>query len=365
MESPYRYGIVGGGWRAEFFLRIQAAMSDRFQLLGVVVRDPEKAARLEAGYPVRTFRTVDALLDADAPEFLVSSVSYAANGEMNGRLMRTGLPILAETPPAATLDEMQGLWEQCIAANGKLQVAEQFHRQPHHAARIEAIRHGLLGPVHTAHVSVCHGYHGVSLLRRFLGIGFENAVVLGAGWSDRVRDPGNRSGAPEAPEVRTVPHQVALLSFENGAQGVFDFTSIQYYSAIRPQRVMVRGELGEIVDLTVHAADERNDAIPLRFERIAAGAFGNLEGAHLKGIRLGGEWMYRNPTAPARLSDEEIAIADMLGRMGSWVRGGGPEPYPLAEGMQDHYLGLLIREACETGVARESVCQPWSEAATG
>src|SRR4029453_2979572 len=89
----------------------------------------------------------------------------------------------------------------------------------------------------------------------------------------------------------------------------------------------------------------------LPFQRHIAGANGNLEGHHLKGIQLGEQWIYLNPTAPAQLADEEIAMADVLQGMGEYVRG-GPEVYPLAEAMQDHYLGLLIREACETGEPR-------------
>ena len=42
------------------------------------------------------------------------------------------------------------------------------------------------------------------------------------------------------------------------------------------------------------------------FQRHMAGPNGNLEGFYLKGIQLGEQWVYRNPTAPARLSDEKI-----------------------------------------------------------
>src|SRR5205085_10670161 len=124
----------------------------------------EKGALFEQRWGCPTFRTPEALLDAVRPEFWVGSVAYAANFDVTPTLLRTGVPLLSETPPAATLEQMLALWETAGKLGARVQVAEQFHRQPHHAARIEAVRQGRLGPVHKAYVSVCHGYHGTSLL---------------------------------------------------------------------------------------------------------------------------------------------------------------------------------------------------------
>src|SRR5205085_3972485 len=137
---------------------------------------------------------------------------------------------------------------------------------------------------------------------------------------------------------------------------------VQYFSPLRTQRVCIRGERGEIVDDVLYAQPEGRlgrDAFALPFQRRVAGANGNLEGCYLKGIQLGEEWVYRNPTAPARLADEEIAMAEMLQGMGEHVRG-GPEVYPLTDAMQDHYLGLMIREACESGAPVIASHQEWA-----
>lgn len=359
MSAPYRYAVVGAGWRTEFFLRITAALPERFDLLGVVVRNPEKAAALETRWGVRTWRTPEALLEAARPEFWVSSVSYGANFEVNLALARTGIPLLAETPPAATLEQLRELWQTVGSLGADVQVAEQFHQQPLHAARIAAIRAGRIGRTHKAYLSVCHGYHATSLIRHFLGIGFEEARIVGSIWPDRVLDPGGRDGPPGSPEVKEIDQQIALLDFGEGRQAVFDFSGAQYFSPIRTQRVAVRGERGEIVDQTLFSYDAMGEPVALPFHRHVAGANGNLEGQHLKGIQLGETWIYRNPTAPARLSDEEIAMADMLQGMGERARG-GPEVYPLAAAMQDHYLGLMIRDACESGAPVIAARQEWA-----
>lgn len=357
--NPYRFAIVGAGWRAEFFLRIAAALPERFRLEGLVVRDAGKGQRLTEQWGHATYRTVPDLLAAVRPEFLVSSVSYAANYEVNRSLLDTGLPVLSETPPAATLEQMLDLWEAVARRGGRFQVAEQFTRQPHHAARRAAVRQGRIGAPHKAYVSVCHGYHGTSLIRHFLDIGFEEARIVGMSFTDRVLDPGGREGPPAHPEVKEHPQQIALLDFGGGRQAVFDFVGVQYFSPIRNQRVAIRGDRCEIIDENLYTQTDQGEPLRLPFQRHMSGPNGNLEGHHLKGIQLGEQWVYRNPTAPARLSDEEIAMADVLQGMGEYARG-GPEVYPLAEAMQDHYLGLLIRQAAETGQPVTAEPQAWA-----
>jgi hypothetical protein len=187
--------------------------------------------------------------------------------------------------------------------------------------RIAAIGQGRIGAAHTAYLSVCHGYHGTSLIRHYLGLGFKEARIVGAPWQDRVLDPGGRDGPPAQPRVETLPQQLATLSFEGGTQALFDFVGAQYFSPIRSQRVAIRGERGEIVDHTLYAYTPEGDPLALPFHRHTAGPNGNLEGHHLKGIQLGESWVYRNPFPAARLSDEEIAMADLLARMGAYVRG--------------------------------------------
>lgn len=359
--EPYRFAIVGAGWRTEFFLRIVAALPERFRLQGLVVRDPEKGRRVEEQWGYPTFRTVPELLERVTPEFLVASVSYSANFEVNRALLEIGLPVLSETPPAATLEQMRELWAAVRERSTRFQVAEQFTRQPHHAARLAAVRQGRIGPVHKAYISVCHGYHGASLIRHFLDAGFAEARIVGVTFTDRVLDPGGREGPPDRPQVQEHGQQIALLDFGGGRQAVFDFVGVQYFSLIRNQRVTIRGERGEIIDQLLYTQTDQGEPIRLSFERHMAGPNGNLEGHHLKGIQLGESWVYRNPTAPARLADEEIAMADVLQGMGAYARG-GPEVYPLAEAMQDHYLGLCIRQAAETSEPVTAVAQPWSQA---
>lgn len=41
-----RYGVIGSGWRAEFYIRIAKAVPDKFEFTAVLIRDKEKAEHL-------------------------------------------------------------------------------------------------------------------------------------------------------------------------------------------------------------------------------------------------------------------------------------------------------------------------------
>lgn len=58
--------------------------------------------------------------------------------------------------------------------------------------------------------------------------------------------------------------------------------------------------------------------------------------------------------------DDEIAMAALLERTASWVRGDGPEPYPLAEGIQDQQVALAIEESADSDATVTTSYEAWS-----
>jgi hypothetical protein len=46
--------------------------------------------------------------------------------------------------------------------------------------------------------------------------------------------------------------------------------------------------------------------------------------------------------------------------MASWVRGEGPPPYPLADGMQDHLIALAIEQAADTDRTVTTTAEAWA-----
>src|SRR5680860_243014 len=94
-------------------------------------------------------------------------------------------------------------------------------------------------------------------------------------------------------------------------------------------------------------------------ERVSVGENTNHEGYYLRGLTTGDRWVYRNEFAPARLADDEIAIATCLMKMRDYIQGGAAF-YSLAEASQDHYLQLMVRRAVTTGETVRTTPQIWA-----
>jgi predicted dehydrogenase len=353
------FGIVGAGWRAEFFLRVAAAMPERFRVGGMMVRDEAKGQMIENRWGVPTFRTLDDLLDRTDLSFVIVSVPRAVSPDLIRALAGRGMPVLTETPPAKDLDGLIELYRYINECGAKVQVAEQYAFQPMHAARIAICRSGRLGPIDQAQISAAHGYHGISLIRRYLGIGFDEVKISAIRHTSQIVAGPNRQGDPQEEKRVAAKQDVAWLQFEGGQLGVFDFTGDQYFSWIRSQRVLIRGEQGEINNAQISGLRDYATPIYSELRRINAGKNGNLEGLFLKGILAGDEWVYRNPFIPARLTDDEIAVAECLARMADYVNG-GRECYSLTEASQDHYLSLLLEQAIRNGETVASSRQLWA-----
>lgn len=361
---PARFAVVGGGWRSEFFARVAQALPDRFELSAVVVRDDAKAHTFAERLAVRTVRTLEMALATD-PLFVVLSVPWPVTPELILDLAARGVPVLAETPPAPDLAALVDLTDELaplLAAGARVQVAEQYPYQPLHAARLALVASGLLGTITQAQVSVAHGYHGTRLLRRLLGVGYEPATVTARRFATPIVSSPDREGPPRRETIEPSLQTIAQLEFETASgprYGVFDFTEDQYFSWIRAPRLLVRGERGELSGHELRYLIDAGTPMTLELTRHDAGREGNLEGLWHRGYTAGGRWLYRNPFAPARLDDDEIAVAECLARMVEHVRG-GPSFSSVAEAAQDHYLAMAVEEAAAGGRTVRTTPKAWS-----
>lgn len=353
------FAIIGGGWRAEFFLRAAKARPDLFEVAGLVMRSAEKRKLMSSRWDVPAFGTLADLLVESRPNFVVTAVPRDVNPEKMMECVEADLPVLSETPPAADVKSMTQLYNAVAAAGGRVQVAEQYWLQPHQAARLAVVDRGLLGSVTHAQVSVAHGYHGVSLIRRYLGVGFENATINARAYTSPIVEGPGRGGPPQDENIRTQSQTLAWLDFGDGRTAVFDFAGTQYFGWVRSERVLVRGERGELVNDDLRWLPRWDKPARAPLVRQATGAGSDLEGYHLKGYTLGGDWLYENPLAPARLADDEIAVGSCLLRMADYAAG-GESFYSLNEACQDHYLGTLIDTAATTAREVSSETQPWA-----
>lgn len=297
--SAGRFGIVGSGWRSEFFLRMARAMPDRFTVAGMVTRTARRGSEVEATWEIPTFRSVADLVVEQRPEFVVVSVPWAVTPEVTEELVRLRVPVLAETPPAPDVAGLRRLWSE-VGDSNLVQVAEQYMMMPGHAAQWAVSRSGALGEISSVQVSSTHMYHAVSMMRRMLRVGSGEATVTARTVSAPLADPVSRvgwSGDATPKEIRTTQ---AMIDFGAGRTGLYDFTENQWFNPLRTSRIVVRGSLGELVDNRVVRLVDPHSAVESPLVRRQTGLDLNLEGFALDHISFEGAVVYRNPFPGAR-----------------------------------------------------------------
>lgn len=369
MSEPARIGIIGGGWRTGAYLTAAAADPSRFSLTAALVRRDDAAHDLQHRWPGVRATTSEEEFFRGGFDYVIVCVSREAAAQFTARAVARGIPALCETPPAADLAQATRLY--AAMGSAPVQVAEQYRFQPHHAARLALVRDGTIGTPRHARISAAHDYHAVSLMRGLLNVGFEDAVVVAAALDDTVVATLGRDGWAAGAGASTTRRIAARLSFDgapphgasDGPVGDYDFSDEQYRSPLRSRHVSIRGTAGEISDDTVRYLAGPEQPVQVPILRQQAGTDGDLEGHFLRGLTTGGRYVYRNPLAPARLTDDEIAVGTVLLKMNEYVRTGAAF-YGLADANQDHYLGLLIHESERTGRPVRSTAQAWAGASS-
>ena len=358
-SSPTTFGIIGSGWRADFFLRLARAAPDRLRASGVVTRTAERGAEVSWQWGVATFRSASELLAAEAPDFVIVSVPWAVTPDATRELVGLGVRVLAETPPAPDLPGLRALWDD-VGASGAVQVAEQYLLMPGHAARLAAVREGIVGEPTSVQVSSTHLYHAVSMIRGLLGVGFEPPVVSARSFTAPLADPLTPDGWTGDATPRDKATTIATLDWGGGRMGLYDFTENQWWNPLRARRIVIRGSNGELVDDRVVRLVDPLSPVESHLVRRQTGIDLNLEGNDLDHISLDGRVVYRNPFRGTRLSEDDIAVAALLEQTGAWARGEGPEPYPLADGLQDHLISVAIEESAKTGRNVTTTTEAWA-----
>jgi hypothetical protein len=197
------------------------------------------------------------------------------------------------------------------------------------------------------------------MIRGLLGVGFEPAVVSARSFTAPLADPLGKDGWSGDSTPKPLPTTLATLDF-GGRMGLYDFTENQWWNPLRARRIVVRGSLGELVDDDVVRLVDPTTPVRSQLIRRQTGIDLNLEGFDLDHISFDGRVVYRNPFQGARLSEDDIGVASLLEETGAWARGEGPEPYPLAEGLQDHLISVAIGESLASGRDVTTTTEAWA-----
>lgn len=358
--SKIKYAVIGSGWRAEFYIRIAKAVPDKFELTSVLIRDYDKGRKFSELHEVKVVQTIEEI-EKDNPDFVVLAIKRGIISGYLPKLFEKNIPVLCETPPGEDLEALNSVWNEYKKYDAKIQVAEQYFAQPLYAAWQKAIDDGKIGEVENVNISALHGYHGASMIRRFMHEGYSNAVIYGKRFWFDVTETYGREGMDFDGEVFKCSRDRLTMEFEDGKVAYFDFSDpAQYHSFIRTRQLTVQGVRGEIDDMTIRYLTDDNVPVTSELNRIDLGVYNNQEWSHF-GIMLGEEFLYKTPFPNARLNDDEIAVATCLLKMGEYLET-GVEFYSLKEALQDMYICLTMDEALENPNKEiQMIKQIWAE----
>jgi predicted dehydrogenase len=366
-KHPLRLAIIGTAKRSDYLYGpLIKALPDEVELVSVWGRHGDSVERLGKSLGVPAYTDMDKLIRETAPEIGIVSVNYHANGEVGLMAVQAGLHVLLETPIAHKLSQADAIIAAAQERGLKIEIAEQFHRRPLEQIKLKLIASGLFGRVHTAFNDFAgHGYHGVSVLRSYLGLDAKPLQVTGTVRQYDLAPHWARLSDTRG--VRTETQEHGIIEFESGQVGIFHWTDVAYDSALRwwrSSRFLAEKGMGITVGVGLDV-DERLSlispggealhfiTIERRWERIDGGALVAMV-AHTADPDLPiVQW--DNPFRPAvqghgaQWHDDEIGVAGCLLSLVNAVRDGTEPTYGAYQGRLDQELILALRMSSLAG----------------
>ncbi len=353
----YKVGIIGNGWRTKAFLKVMEELPEIFEFSGMYFRNSEKAEIFEKTHKGLAFTCKDEFFKQGF-DFVIIAISRSAAVEACEEAFKLSVPVLCETPPGDGVEDLKKIYDLKLKYNAKAQVLEQYFCQPYHNGVLKLVNDGKFGNVSNVDISMIHDYHAISMIRKYLGVGFENCKIYGKDYSFPVTKTCTRDHIIFDGEINVAKHRRAVFEFESGKIAFYNFSGEQYHNYLRTRHLQIQGDRGELVDFDVTSLDEGNFPVPSKIVRNDLGHFSNLDGYSHRGLMLDGKFIYTNPYEGARLTDDEIAIASIMEGMGKYSNG-GDEIYPLEDALQDTYLYLCMDEAVNSSGTITTTHQNW------
>ncbi len=373
MTSPLRIAIIGTAKRSSYLYGpLVKALPNEVELVSVWGRSADSARRLGEELALPWYTKLDQLIRETAPDIGIVSVTYAANGEVGLMAVEHGLNVLLETPIAHELAEADAIIAAAKTRNLKIEVAEQFHRRPLEQIKLKLIGSGLFGRVYTSFNDYAgHGYHGVSVMRSYLGFDAKPIQVTGAVRDYTLAPHWSRLAESYGPRDETQEH--GLIEFEGGQLGIFHWTSVGYDSPLRwwrSSRFLAEKGIGittgvglniqeQLTLLTPDGEAPQFITLERRWERVDGGALIAMV-AHT-GHPDQPTITWENPFRPAspghgpQWHDDEIGVAGCLLSLVNAVRHNTEPTYGPLQARLDQELILAIRQSARFGGRPEKI----------
>ena len=366
-NEPVRVAIIGTARRASYLYGpLLQALPTEVKLVSVWGRSTDSARRLGESLGVPWYTDLERLIRETAPQIGIVCVAYGGNGEVGLMAIEHGLHALLETPIAHKLAEADAIIGAASERGLKIEVAEQFHRRPLEQIKLKLIQAGLFGRVHTSFNDFAgHGYHGVSVMRSYLGFEARPTQVIGAVHEYDLAPHWSRLAGTRGPRRETQEH--GIVEFEGGQLGIYHWTDVGYDSALRwwrSSRFLAEKGMGITTGVGLDVEEWLTLLAPggeaphvftleRRWERVDGGALVALV-AHtgdpdLPIVR------WDNPFRPAQQGhgvqwhDDEIGVAGCLMSLVHAVREGTEPSYGPHQARLDQEITLAIHQSSREG----------------
>lgn len=367
-----RIAIIGPGKRsAYYYAPLVKKIGGELELVGVWGRSPERAKKFGEDFGIPWYTDMDRMIRETSPSIGIVSVGGGGNGEAGLLAVEHGLNVLLETPIAWRLDEADAIIAQAEKQNLKIEVSEQFHRRPHMQIILKLLETGIFGQVFSSFNDFGgHGYHGISVMRSFLGFDAKPLRVYGA-CRDFNMGPTLAGPAFSAEKgeygMRKENQEHGIIEFENGKIGIYHWSSVGYNDPLRwwrSARFLAERGMGLTsftpgdysVNLTLLEKDggaPRPVTIEKRLERVDGGNLQYLV------ARTGDDQFplvrWDNPFASSAngrgqiWEDDELAVALCIMSLVNAVKNNTPPSYGPHQARMDQELSLAIQQSSKTG----------------
>ena len=364
---PLRVAIIGTARRSDYLYGpIVKALPHEVELVAVWGRSVNSAQRLGESLGAPWYTDLEQLVRETAPQIGIVSVNYNANGQVGLMAVEAGLHVLLETPIAHHLHEADAIIAAANTRGLKIEVAEQFHRRPLEQIKLKLIESGLFGRIYSSFNDFAgHGYHGVSVMRAYLGFDAVPTQVTGAVRQYELATHWSRIADKMGERSETQEH--GLIDFADGQLGVFHWTNVGYDSPLRwwrSSRFLAEKGMGITVGVGLEVQERLSLLAPgaeapqfitleRRWERVDGGGLiamvahtGDPEQPIVR---------WDNPFRPAKQGhgvqwhDDEIGVAGCLLSLVNALRSGGEPTYGPHQARLDQEIILAIRQSSAEG----------------
>jgi predicted dehydrogenase len=344
-----KIALVGVGNRGRgTYLPIIQTMTDDFELVAVCDDRPAVVAEVGEQAGVPAFTDIADMVGAAKPDVAAVVITPSNNHQAGVPLAELGISYVTETPLDTNLDRCDEMIAAAKKAGTKIEVAENYYRVPGERIKRAMILEGVFGEIHTAYNDFRgHGYHGVGLIRSYIGLDVGVKRVFGFTRKRAVQEHTYRGNAPTSEQW-----QHGVIEFENDSVGIYNFSSLSYGSPLRRyntskffgERGMCVGDEAAILD---DAAEERR---PITIER-RTHTVGGREVLAALVADTPTRTTWENPHRNYPLSDGQIAVASELLSIADAVRNDAEPEYGTVNGRLDREVDLAISQSWSNGGA--------------